>query len=299
MQTKTQIIRAKMQSLEALLKQSGARPKKQLYPKKLRSRSSTPHISYELQTPNVPKVTTPEKEKEILKSIESYTTELKNLDKDFECQKGVHLVEKNALTFEIYQKQYHYQTKHNYFLGQKELIENVAQEQERIQSTIRMYQQRFEQNQRDQSKLQDRLRAMNEDLQKIENDLHGMTAEALQITQKFHDYTESHLKIKTHMLHFIRELEKKKAHLKEGKSNTDSFKEFSELTDLNNMIEDIKCCKICYKSMTSVFICSNSHLLCENCIMKIKKCPWCSNKVPDFKKNRIMEEIIAKSTPQK
>ena len=96
-------------------------------------------------------------------------------------------------------------------------------------------------------------------------------------------------------MYFIRELHNKRYDLNSSKSNIEAFKTLQELKELNNSIEEIKTCKICYKDMKKVYVDSNSHVICETCLLKISRCPYCAKDITDFNRNRVLEELISKT----
>ena len=196
-------------------------------------------------------------------------------------------------------KKFYLQTKQAYFKSQNDLVENVSYEQEKIQGIIRMYTQRFENNQKELDKLQNNLNIMGHDIKNLDEELRTIITKAQENEKKFHDYTESHLKVKNHIMYFIRELHNKRYDLNSTRSNIEAFKTFQELKELNNSLEEIKTCKICYKEMTKVYVDSNSHVICESCLSKISRCPYCAKDITDFNRNRVLEDLISRTLTTK
>ena len=78
---------------------------------------------------------------------------------------------------------------------------------------------------------------------------------------------------------------------------------FSEVTsktnekssDLDEYIRDILECPVCIEAIKSAPInqCTNGHVICKDCILKLDSCPICRSD-PTLARNLMLEQIIAK-----
>ena len=230
-------------------------------------------------------------EKELIRAIAQYREELQNLDKEFSNWKEDHRKQKEALETEIQEKTAVLNSKTVLLYCQRELLHNLEYESRTINTVLSMYRNRQENNQRNANEIKINIDTILINLEKVESEFQVYNSQLTESNQKFQKYTEKYLKIKSEMMFFIRKNEEKSRLAGVSGIAEDIKNDLQMVSKVKNLTKSLLMCPICYCDMKDPLVCSNNHSICNVCCERLEKCPFCSVKLENLKKNRHLIEL--------